>query len=101
MKITSDVNLNVNVLPKKDDNKFNNNTKSINYSTDKQSSSIKSATANYKDSIVSIPENSQQVVAEKKDTTRSSIGKFFKSVSDKFSFAVSESNKFIKTAVSV
>ncbi|GAA0086929.1 hypothetical protein ACH36K_00330 [Clostridium sp. MB05] len=101
MKITSDVSLNVNVLSKKDDSKFNNNTKSINCNTDKQASSIKSAAANYKDSIVSISENSPKVVAEKKDTTKSSIGKFFKSVSDKFSFVASESKKFIKTAVSV
>lgn len=102
MRITSNVNLNPSVINNGNDMK--NKGKMVgdsNTGSDIQNASMKEAKDIYESSIVSAVGNSSEVASKEKETTKSSVGGFFKSVADKFSFVANEASKFVKTAVSV
>jgi phage-related protein len=102
MKITSNVNLNANVINNSNDIKSRDRkVENSNLSSDVQATNMKVAKDEYKSSIVNDVKDSSEVASKESKTTKSSIGGFFKSVADKFSYVTSEVSKFAKTAVSV
>lgn len=102
MKITSNVNLNANIINNINDNKSRGRKVENNsLNSEVQASNIKLAKDEYKSSLVNDVKDSQEVASKESNTTKSSIGRFFKSVADKFSYMTSEVSKFVKTAVSV
>ena len=88
MKITSNVNLNANVINNRNDN---------NVGVKKVENNL---TSEVKD-INMIAKDSQDVEFKETDTSKSSIGGYFKKVADKFNYVTSEVSKFVKTSVSV
>ncbi len=101
MKITSNVNLNANVINNSNDNKGGGRkVENNNLSSDVQAINI-IAKDEYKSSIVNDVKDSSDVASKESKTTKSSIGGFFRSVADKFSYVTSEVSKFVKTSVSV
>ncbi|WP_346961800.1 hypothetical protein [Clostridium sp.] len=102
MKITNNVNLNANVINNGNDNKSRGRkVENNNLSSDVQATNIKVAKDEYKSSIANDVKDSSEVTSKESKATKSSIGGFFKSVADKFSYVTSEASKFVKTAVSV
>lgn len=63
--------------------------------------SVKSAEADYKTLVVKDSINSSEIQSKEKNTTKSSVGDFFKSASQSISLALSNVESFTKTAVSI
>lgn len=101
MKITSNVNLNANIINNRNDNK-NGARKVENNNSALEIQDINMiAKEEYKSSIVNDIKESSDVVSKESKTSKSSVSGFFKSVADKFSYVTSEVSKFVKTSVSV